>query len=615
MSGIGRNWRVALALLLCAAGAGSVVAQEDRQGGAKAPDDVVVRAMRDELTRSMGDLRLGQLDRPYFIAYRLGERSGLSASATCGSLLSGDNYDSGARMLAAEVRVGSYEFDNTNFLSAPSFDLGTLQPQFGFNEIPIDDNYLEIRRQIWLATDGAYKQALEQLAGKKAALQNRTQAANLPDFYKESATRTADLEPAIEMKLSDAEALVRELSKPLGAMPGLEASSVRVSVSNGRSIYLNSEGTFYEKSQPLIAVSATASTQAVDGMSLADSVSFYARSAEGLPSGDSLGSRIQDMARRLISLRNAPTLEHYSGPVLFEGRAAAEIFSEDFAPALIGQRKPVSGISGMDMAFERLSQLQGPSFAGTIGSRVLPDFLNVVDNPTLSTYGNAPLFGGYKADDDGVLARETPVVDSGILKTFLTDRTPVEGVKQSTGNRRGAGPIPSNLIVEASTGLGETELQNRLLELVKKRGLDYGIVVRELGSRSGTTMQEQAMAMVSAMTGQSSPGRSVLVAYKIYPDGHEELFRGAQLMGVSAESFKDIVAASKAGTVFDSTQLPRFNFSTSFLLSFGAEMGILSSVPIASYVVPSLLFEDMSLTRQSGETPKPPFSDPPPCGQ
>jgi len=570
---------------------------------------MITRAMRDELARSMEKLRLPQLDKPYFIAYRIHEARGLEASATCGSLLSSSDDDSRIRALTVEVRVGDYAFDNSNFLSPPSFSLGTIHPQFGFNELPIDDNYLEIRRQVWLATDGSYKQAVEQLAAKKAALQNKTRAEDLPDFSKENPTQIMDIEPAVQMKRSDAEMRVRKLSKLLGAKPGLNSSMVSLSVSNGRSLYLNSEGTFYEKSHPLVTLTAASSTQAADGMKLGDSVTFYSDSRDRLPPDDRVAALIEEMGGRLKSLRDAPVLARYNGPVLFEGRAAAEIFAEEFAGGLAGQRKPVSGMGEMEAIFERFPQFAGSSFVGKIGARVLPDFLSVVDNPTLSVYGQEPLFGGYKVDDDGVLAHETRLVEGGILKTLLTARTPVEGVTHSTGNGRRGGPIPSNLIVEAREGLSETELKSRLVEMMKRSNLDYGIVVRKIGGGTGAGMEEQALAMFSGMTGQPGAGKAVLLAYKVYPDGREEMIRGAHLSGLTAESFKGIVAASKSAIVFSSPHTPQFNFSSSFFLSFGAAQ----SLPMVSYIVPSLLFEDLSLTKPAQETPKPSFSDPPLC--
>ena len=604
-----RVWRIPLSLLLCVVGASLVQPQQEPQTDAKPGGEMITRAMRDELARSMEKLRLPQLDKPYFIAYRIHEARGLEASATCGSLLSSSDDDSRIRALTVEVRVGDYAFDNSNFLSPPSFSLGTIHPQFGFNELPIDDNYLEIRRQVWLAQRFVRGLVDEQLAAKKAALQNKTRAEDLPDFSKENPTQIMDIEPAVQMKRSDAEMRVRKLSKLLGAKPGLNSSMVSLSVSNGRSLYLNSEGTFYEKSHPLVTLTAASSTQAADGMKLGDSVTFYSDSRDRLPPDDRVAALIEEMGGRLKSLRDAPVLARYNGPVLFEGRAAAEIFAEEFAGGLAGQRKPVSGMGEMEAIFERFPQFAGSSFVGKIGARVLPDFLSVVDNPTLSVYGQEPLFGGYKVDDDGVLAHETRLVEGGILKTLLTARTPVEGVTHSTGNGRRGGPIPSNLIVEAREGLSETALKSRLVEMMKRSNLDYGIVVRKIGGGTGAGMEEQALAMFSGMTGQPGAGKAVLLAYKVYPDGREEMIRGAHLSGLTAESFKGIVAASKSAIVFSSPHTPQFNFSSSFFLSFGAAQ----SLPMVSYIVPSLLFEDLSLTKPAQETPKPPFSDPPLC--
>jgi hypothetical protein len=563
----------------------------------------LLRAMRDELSRSMKDLRLAQLERPYFISYQVRESQDIGISASGGSLLASDENRS--RMLTVELRLGDYAFDNTNFFAGPEFAFTRNRSFFGFNELPLDDNYLEFRRLIWLATDSAYKQALENLAGKRAALQNRTRAENLPDFSKEDPTQTTADSPAGKFERSAAESLVRNLSKVLGNVSDLYDSSVTLSASYSTTVYLNSEGTSYQKKEPLIALAAAASTQAIDGMLLDDSVNFYARSLASLPAADELASRMRDMTVRLENLRKAPLLDRYNGPVLFEGRAAGEIFSAEFAPALSGRRKTLTGNPEMDSIFGRFSGSGSASFADKLGGRVLPQFLSVLDNPTISNYGNEPLFASYKVDQEGVRARETRVIENGVLKTFLTTRTPVEGVAHSSGNNRGLGPAPSNLILVAENGLTEAGLKQQFLELVKKRGLDYGIIIRKIAS-SGGGLQEQAVAMMSAMTGRGEKSRNVLLAYKVYLDGREELLRGARLSAMSADSFKEIVGASKSASVYTARQTPYFDLG--MMASFG---GRETSDPLVSYVVPSLLFDDLTLTKPNTEMPKPPFSSPP----
>lgn len=575
---------------------------------AQAKDDVLGRAMRDELARSMERLRLAQLERPYFIAYSVRETQGLGVSASSGSLLG--SSESRARTLSVELRVGDYGFDNTNFFSTSGFSMGFSRSWFGLGQLPLDDNYVEIRRQFWLATDAAYKQALEDLAGKRAALKNKTIAGNIADFSKEDPIQTTDEEPAVQLKRPHAEALVRDLSKLLGEMPDLHASTVSFDVTNSRKRYLNSEGTSFTSSRALITLTANASTQAADGMPLGDSVEFYAMSFDSFPTRDQLATQIREMGARLEGLRKAPLLGRYNGPVLFEGRAAAELFSGEFAPALAAQRKAVSDSPEVAIAFERFSQQGGSSFADKIGARVLPGFLSVADNPTISQYGEDRLLGSYKVDDEGVQARETHVVENGILRTFLTTRTPVEGVTHSTGNRRGATATPSNLILQAASGQSDPELREQLVALVRKRGLDYGIIVRQIGAGAMATLEEQAMAMFEAMTGRTEGGKNILMAYKIYPDGREELIRGGHLSGIRAESFKEIVAVSKAATVYHTIPLPHLNFP---IMSRFAEGGM--SMAIVSYVVPSLLFDDLTLTKPPVEMPRPPFSNPPASAQ
>jgi len=566
--------------------------------------DITVRALRDEMTRSMKDLRLAQLEQPYFIAYRVRNTQSIGVSASRGSLLTSGS--SLSRNLGVDLRVGDYAFDNTNFVPGAE-GLGFLMNRhFGeFNELPLDDNYAEIRRQVWLATDATYKQALENLAGKRAALQNKTRTDNLPDFSKEDPTKTVDIPPPVILRRSDAEAIVRNLSKVLSDMPDLYASSVSMNITNSNSVYINSEGTFYVVSPALITISASASTQAADGMPLGNSMTLYWRSLKSFPAREQLVAHIVELGAGLEVARKAALLDRYNGPVLFEGRAAAEVFSEDFASALVGQRKSISGSPEMAAVFERFAEHGGVSFTNKLGARVLPEFLSLVDNPTISEFDGQSLFGGYKVDEEGVPARETHLIENGILKTFLTTRTPVEGVAHSTGNSRGGSGSPSNLILKSESGLTDSQLKEKLLDLVKKRSLEFGIIVREIGG-SGATMEEQAMAMVSAMTGQGESGRSVLVAFKVYPDGHEEPIRGARISGLNAGSFKDIVAASKSETVYTSTSTPQFNIG--MISTFAAGN---FSMPISTYVVPSLLFDDLTLTKPTGELPKPPFSSPP----
>src|SRR5208282_836040 len=350
---------------------------------APAADDVVMKAMRAELNRSMTQLQLEQLDKPYFISYRVQDRSSLDTSATFGALLSGDLTH--ARYLTVQVRVGDYQRDNSNFMTYPPQANGLTETVL----LPVDDDYQELRRHIWLATDAAYKEALEMLSRKRGALENRKARENLPDFSKEQPATSLEPFSPIKMDLTQAETLVRNLSALFRQSPEIYTSSASLTISDTRSWYLNSEGSAVTEETSGATFMATAQTQAIDGTMLPDWVMASARSVEALPKEPELASQIGAMADRLTRVRRAPVVDRYSGPVLFDGAAGAEVFSQVFAPKLLAMRAPASDNPQMEAyAAQSVSKFQD-----RLGSRVLPSFLSVVDDPTQASYRGTPLEG------------------------------------------------------------------------------------------------------------------------------------------------------------------------------------------------------------------------------
>jgi len=566
----------------------------------EAGDDVVLKAMKDELARSMRKLQLEKLEKPYFIAYRVNEVAATGASASFGSLLS-TSTPSRTRGLSVEVRVGDYAFDNTNFFAAPSFASGPIGSVFGGSfQLPLEDDYQAIRRQIWLATDAAYKKAVEDLSKKRAALQNKTRSEDLPDFSRVDAATLTATTTAAEFNRPEAEALVRELSAAFRAMPDIFSSRVDLRVGFRHTLYVNSEGTTFVRDIPLVALSVNAETQATDGMPLADSFVFYGRSMADLPTKVEVLSRIRESGANLAKLRQAPLLERYNGPVLLEGQAATAAFGQLFAPRLLATRRPVFDRP----QFESMAaQIDNP-FLDRIGGRVLPVSLSVVDNATITEFANARLIGGSKVDDDGVPARETRLVEKGYLKTLLATRVPARGITNSTGNRYGLGPMPTNVLVIAENGRTDRELKQELLRLAKERGSEFGIVIRRIGNPA---LVRDAMQI--QVGGFGNPGRqademrNIVLAYKVYPDGREELIRNAVLSGLTVESFREIVGVSLTPAVI--SEPFTFRSVLSFSFDFGAAEAAAAPVSLA---VPSLLFEELTLKKPAGDIPKPPVA-------
>lgn len=573
-------------------GAAGRVGAQGSQAAQAPKNDVIVRAMRDELARSIQQLRLDTLPKPYFVAYRVTESQGVGASARLGALV-GDGDSRGSRFLQVEVRVGDYAFDNTNYFGA-----GFIPTQYvGFGGLPVDDDYQELRRQLWLATDRAYKQALEALSQKRAALETRSRTEELADFSHEPVTNTVDeVPPSAVPNRQTMDALARDLSATFRSASEIYSSIVGVSTSWSRTVYMNSEGTSYVRARPHASVSAQASTQATDGTALSMSYVAQANTLAELPTRDSLMKGVRDLAARLNEQRHVPLADAYDGPVLFEGAAAAELFNQLVGARLVGLRQPITSPT-----FARVVAGGGNDWADLIGSPVLPRWMSVVDDPSLGAMNSRPV-ESYRVDEDGVTTRATTLVDHGILKTLLTSRTPVTGVDHSTGSRFGGGPRPMHVTVSADSALSDADIHRKLIALAAAQGRPYGVIVRQLSGFG--TAGDDPEAMLAMMIGQQDRAAPVvrgMRAIKLFADGHEEPIRGALISGLNATSFKDIAAASQSRTLHADT-----------FFSGGSPFGGSAGNGSVNYLMPSLLFANLSIRKPRGTTPTLPVVAPPP---
>lgn len=555
--------------------------------GVSAKENVLAKALGDELKRTMAELRLDDAEKPYFVAYRVVETASVNASASMGGVV--NQWQSHFRRLQVEMRVGSRALDNTNFFS------GRLAFGVPSTPLPLGDDYRELRRRIWLATDRAYKAALDELAGKKAALQNKTKVEEVADFSEQPPHQVVDESPELALDAERVAATARSLSAVFKNQQHIYQSTVRVAASQTTVTYRNSEGSSFVRGDPRVQVHVLANTQAEDGTELSDFVAVQGRAWAQLPSQDAIAAQAKEMIGALAELRTAPALDRYTGPVLFEGQAAAEIVAQVLAPRLVALRSPVADNPMFEQA---LAQMRNP-FLDKLGARVLARSLSVVDDPTATAEDGTPLAGSYAVDDDGVPAQRTLLVRGGILRTLLTSRNPLPDLPNSTGNRRGETALPSNVFLSAKDGLGDDELRAQLLALAGERDAEYGIVVRRISS---PRMGGAGMFSVAAAMGQGPKVQPLTLAYKVFADGREELIGKALLPTFDEGQFKDVVAASAARTFYTTTVSP---IGGPFASAFAAGAGGGNLTTIAT---PSLLFEDVTVRRPPGNIPRPPVA-------
>ena len=543
--------------------------------------DIIEKAMRDELDRSMKALRLENFTTPYFLSYRIDDQAYQICTAVLGALESTTVRQQ--RQLTVELRVGDGALDNSNYWNGRSRSRINRTVN-----LPIDDDYQEIRRRIWLATDDLYKQSIKVLVQKRAVLESSSRADSLLDFNQEKRVNFSNTETDLVYQIDEMAAVVRAASAVLKQYEFIDSSSAYFGLVNAATYYLNSEGTRYYNEGKGVRFNAQASTQAVDGRYLKDFVEIYSDDLAQFSQIAALKQQVIMMATRLQQLYRAPLLDKkYNGPVLFEGQAAAELVLQAFAPHLIAFKRPVSGSSrGLNF----LDAEQGLGLVDRIGARILPRFLSVIDDPTQRLYQNLPLYIQYEVDSEGVVARQKTIIENGFLRTLLVDRNPVEGISISSGNRRGDLAIPSNLIIKASDSLSQAKLRQKFIDLINERRIDYGIVIRRMST--------------PRFRDQFTIG-PVIAAYQVYADGKEVLIRNADLVGASLPAFKDIVAVGEKLSAHTSL----FAIDANTLVSSVAN--IKNTGRIVSVVTPDLLFEELTLKNPTDEIPKLPVLEKP----
>ncbi len=554
------------------------------QAGAYAQKPVLMSAMKDELQRSMEQLKLEGDSGPYYLSYKVDDTTLVGFASEYGAPMASVNNRS--RSLKIDLRVGSYNQDNSNFISTAN--TSSLLSSMATTRLPLDDDYYSLRRGLWIATDRAYKTALDTLAKKKSYLQNIVQAESVPDFTKGSATSSLLAENSRVVDKARWSQLVDQTAKLLTGQPEIQRSRVVLTIQIVNSYYINSEGAEVIEPYSTARLDISASVQADDGMPLNNSRSYVTR-PEVLPDQATLEADVRNMISDLLALKTAPVAEPYSGPVLFVGQAAGELFNQGFAGFLSARRQPV-------LDNPSAARLQENPFLEKINTKVAANFLSIKAVPTMKTYGKQALIGACTIDDEGVPCQDVSLIENGILKNLLTTRTPVKGFAQSNGHARGDSAAPSVVQISSTNKKSMAQLKQELINAAKEEGLPFGYIVYGVtpGTAGGGT--SAILSMLLSRQTQAEPTMFRMAnpysVVRLYPDGKEEPVRGAEFGSIHINSLRNILSTSDDETIHD--------------------FGIGSAHP-ATLITPSLLISGIDFKKSlgAGTYPKLPIVSPP----
>ena len=367
----------------------------------------LVKILTGELDRNFAALKDKGNPAPYFMGYSVTDSESNILSASDGAI-SSENHGR-ARLLDITVRVGSPKFDNYRRVNGqiPNFTSTT--------SIALEDDPLAIRQAVWLTTDRVYRSASQRLIQIQADEKLRAAATDGSDDF------SVETPQVFFRAASGAEIQHGRMGRaPAQALGGIYEVSRRAEFQHHAASAADHGNAGHHRRHargtgPPVHPphdhdrrqgrrrdgSATLETFETD-----DPVSACPRTREILAAVERAGKNLQD-------LLHAPPSDPFVGPAILSGRAAGVFFHEIFGHRIEGHRQK--------------DETEGQTFTKSVeqaGASAVP-FRGL--RPDAREFQGIALNGSYLYDDEGVKARRVPVVENGILKTFLMSRSPIDG--------------------------------------------------------------------------------------------------------------------------------------------------------------------------------------------
>ncbi len=570
--------------------------------GIHSQDNIYIQAMQEEVQRGIEGLILDRMLPPGFISYHIVDANTLQVRSVLGGIVRSQER----RLVKFDNRtlVINDGISNENYLDLDNLWMWSSQD----DNIPKTGGKDDVRRALWLATDNNYKAALSILESKLSAMRQQNLSPEeraLTDFLPASKQEIIIPYKVMDINKNHLESLASAASAVFSSYSNINASQVNIFVYDGQVFYHNSEGSIAIYPFQVAAILATASAQAETGEILNEHYLHFAKDVSELPSKELLVAEVQKIAAYLDKLTGTqPVTEPYSGPVLFEGQAVAELFSQVFfgdVDGLIAVRKPIIGNEQiLRFAPDRVKE---NSLEARIGRRIISRDLSISAHPRLNTFQGVSLFGNFQVDAEGLPSLENVnLVENGILNSVLSSRVPTLKVQESNAHARlglsmgsvrtitAPGVVKMTADEESSFDL--SELKEMLLREAEDEGLDYAYIVRKVVSPAARLTRDDGIIIMGQSSQKQELSKTIGV-YKIYvEDGREEPVSLAEIKGLNIRSFRRILGVSNEIQVYNTMFAP----VTAQLYSWGFE---LTGVPV-SYIVPgAILFEELDVVRET----------------
>lgn len=441
-------------------------------------DQVIFKAMQDEMQRNKEQLMLPGMQHPYYISYTLGRSRQFQVRASLGGIV---NFTETPWSSRGAVQMFLGNDDNNN-----DFAYSCVAAQL---PMPAEPDYDGMRRNYWMGSDMMYKWSLQAANMKESYLKanpRTPEEVNLKDRQKvEPVTKIEEAKNAYTIDRAALEKTASELSAIFKNYKDIYNSSVNISGADIEIYKMTTDGVVLKQPMRYTNLYATAYVVTEDGVRIDDTYSVIVDRPEDLPSLDELKKGVKAFADNLIKLKNAPVItEYYGGPVLFEGGASSSVLTSNLLRrgALYAYRKPAS---------DRMQPIK--TLDDRLDMKIIDTRLTVKNYSSLEKYNGVTLLGAYDIDADGIVPpKEITLVENGIFKAMLNGTVPTLHAPQSTGSSRftlssmdGTYTLaPGTIHIKADKGTKPEKMKAALIKAAKEEGLKYAYIVRGLAGKA-----------------------------------------------------------------------------------------------------------------------------------
>ena len=531
-----------------------------------------LNVMSSEMKRLLGHLNRRPHPRVYYMRYRLQSLRTVSLYARDGLLgYTQDTRKSPRRTVQVQLRVGSHQFDQTGRVYIRRL-LRTLLPAGRI--CPSELSPALLRKFLWKNTDRNYRIAVAKYWKKRYVRNLKARIRDKSgDFTKEPPTvYMASLEPRLSWNRKHWSAMLKRITRVTRKIPGVLTSSVRVYGVEKVILGVASDGSRVRQRDVSYHWSMTMKLLGKNKEVVYGSASGYAPTENKLPSEATLQKEFRKLWKRLHDTVKAEEGEPGEGPTLVDPQLASAMFYDILMIRLGTQRF--------------LKRYSARTFEKKLGKRIMPSFIDIVDDPTRSVWQGTHLSAHYLYDDQWIRARPLVMVKNGVLKSFYMSRKPYKQWKRSNGHGRAAFGYysgfsrPSVIFVKSRRTLTQPQMLQRLKTELRRQKKRYGYLVRGL----------QGSSSVYSGTFYATPADIFRFDLKT---GQFKRVKRIRIRTSALGILEGILATGKKAKVFN-----------------GSDSENSGLVPI-SVISPGLLLKSVSFQRRQAREKKP-FEIPPP---